>query len=59
MSCSPLTSDPNLRNIFNGIVAGSDVNVRNFELGKDHGEYDRKVSIYLKIQAEILSQNPW
>ena len=27
-TCSPYTADPTLRNIVNGIVAGSDVNVR-------------------------------
>jgi len=30
-SCSPITSDPTLRNIVNGIVAGPDVNVHVFE----------------------------
>jgi len=38
-ACSPFTSDPTLRNIINGIVAGPDVNVHDFEsVGnkKDH-----------------------
>ena len=30
-ACSPFTSDPTLRNIVNGIVAGPDVNVHDFE----------------------------
>ncbi|XP_052233279.1 uncharacterized protein LOC127846144 [Dreissena polymorpha] len=30
-SCSPYTADPTLRNIVNGIVAGSDVNVHTFQ----------------------------
>ena len=30
-SCSPFTSDPTLRNIINGIVAGSEVNVHDYE----------------------------
>jgi len=30
-ACSPFTSDHTLRNIINGIVAGPDVNVRDFE----------------------------
>ena len=30
-SCSPFTSDPSLRNIVNGVVAGTDVNVHDFE----------------------------
>ena len=31
-TCSPFTSDPTLRNIVNGIVAGLNVNVHTFEL---------------------------
>ena len=30
-TCSPFTSDPTLRNIVNGIVAGTDVNVHDFK----------------------------
>ena len=30
-ACSPFTSDPTLRNIVNGIVAGPDVNIHDFE----------------------------
>ena len=30
-ACSPFTSDPTLRNVVNGIVAGPDVNVHAYE----------------------------
>ena len=47
-ACSPFTSDPTLKNIVNGIVAGPDVNVYAFE------------SVWIKIiQAERQSPDLW
>ena len=61
-ACSPFTSDPTLRNIVNGIVAGPDVNVQDFDrIGweQDHWRYNLKVGIYLQFQVERQSPNPW
>ncbi|KAH3790815.1 hypothetical protein DPMN_169022 [Dreissena polymorpha] len=46
-TCSPYTADPTLRNIVNGIVAGSDVNSGDWE--HDHKRYQRKVVLFLQI----------